>query len=254
MKRYKELKYEDRIYTETYKIDEILIKNKFNWFLDCEVENARIEILKGHLIFNSGVFFNGSWIYGVFRDGQWKSGSWEGGVWYNGTWYNGIFKDGLIFNGRFLKGEITGGEIRGGEFYDIKIKESVVRKDKVEPEAPVEIQKIEPVKITENLKHIRLYEQFDEDDPWGEDIQKKEDENVEGYVIVIQSRSLLTKDDIRRLSKTALVYSSKDHALRVYDRIPWDYEDRAVVAILKNGKFKVIKHEFRNKKTDEGEF
>lgn len=121
MKRYKELKYEDRIFTETYKIDEILIKNKFDWFLDCEVENARIEIMKGHLIFNSGVFFNGTWQYGVFRDGQWKYGTWEGGVWYNGTWYNGIFKNGIIFDGRFLNGKIEGGEIRGGEFFDTQI-------------------------------------------------------------------------------------------------------------------------------------
>jgi len=126
MKRYKELRYGDKSYTETYKIDEILIKEGFDWFLDCEVENCRIEILKNTLVFNSGVFFNGTWQYGVFRDGQWKYGTWEGGVWYNGTWYNGIFKNGIIFGGRFIKGKIEGGEIRGGELFDVEISEEVV--------------------------------------------------------------------------------------------------------------------------------
>lgn len=127
MKRYKELKYGDKTYTEQYKIDEILIKNGFDWFLECEVENTRIEILKDTLIFNTGVFFNGDWKYGVFRDGQWKYGTWEGGVWYNGTWYNGTFQNGLIFNGRFINGEIIAGEIRGGEFFDIRISDDVVK-------------------------------------------------------------------------------------------------------------------------------
>jgi len=126
MKRYKELKYHDKLITEQYKIDEILSKDGFGWFLDCEVENCRLEITKNTLVFNSGVFFNGTWVYGVFRDGQWKYGTWEGGVWYNGTWYNGIFKNGLIFDGRFLNGKIEGGEIRGGNFYDIQISKDVV--------------------------------------------------------------------------------------------------------------------------------
>lgn len=125
MKRYKELLYGDKTYTETYKINEILAKNGFEWFLDCEVENVRLEITKNTLVFNSGVFFNGNWEYGVFRDGQWKYGTWNGGVWYNGTWYNGIYKNGLIFNGRFLNGKIEGGEIRGGDFFDIEISRDV---------------------------------------------------------------------------------------------------------------------------------
>jgi len=127
LKRYKELKYDDKTYTETYKINEILIKNGFDWFLDCEVENCRIEILAKTLVFNSGVFFNGTWQYGVFRDGQWKYGTWEGGVWYNGTWYNGIFKNGIIFDGRFIAGKIEGGEIRGGEFFDCEISKDVAK-------------------------------------------------------------------------------------------------------------------------------
>lgn len=201
MKRYKELKYQDKIFTETYKINEILIENDFQWFLDCEIENARIEITKNTLVFNSGVFFNGTWVYGVFRDGQWKYGTWEGGVWYNGTWYNGIYKNGLIFNGRFLNGKIEGGEIRGGEFFDIVIGEDVIKniekpnKNSPKPqqghpqnrgvgqkEIPVQ-PKVQPQKIEE--RYIKTYEKFfglikdkpKPDDKMGESLYKYLSEN-----------------------------------------------------------------------------
>ncbi len=176
MKRYKELIFNDKTYTEIYKINDILIKNGFGWFLDCEVENAKIEILKNTLVFDSGVFFNGTWEYGVFRDGQWKYGTWEGGVWYNGTWYNGIFQNGLIFNGRFINGKIEGGEIRGGEFFDVEISKEVLKnietENKYSPkpqqgtpknrgnelkiqtdniEEPPIIQNVEPQKIEERV-------------------------------------------------------------------------------------------------------
>ena len=180
MKRYKELKYNDKLYTEQYKIDEILIENKFDWFLDCEVENCRIEITKNTLVFNSGVFFNGTWVYGVFRDGQWKYGTWEGGVWYNGTWYNGIFNNGLIFGGRFIQGKIEGGEIRGGDFYDVQISEQVVNttmqkiqepkkaqqgqpqnrgvQQKIQGQTqPVQPQGVQPEKIEERVKRFNTF-------------------------------------------------------------------------------------------------
>jgi len=129
MKRYKELKYNQKILTEQYKIDDILIKEGFQWFLDCEIEDVRIEISNKILIFNSGTFFNGNWVYGVFRDGVWKYGVWENGVWYNGKWFNGVFKSGIIYDGRFHHGEIVSGEIKGGEFYNIKILTDVIRND-----------------------------------------------------------------------------------------------------------------------------
>lgn len=151
MKRYKELKFDGKIYTEQYKIDDILIDNGFNWFLDCEIENVRIEIQYETLIFNSGVFFNGTWMYGVFRDGEWKNGVWENGVWYNGIWRRGDFKSGLIFNGKFFNGNIIDGIIRGGNFYDIKIDKNVIREDKYKPEKN-EIQPINPEPIVENYK------------------------------------------------------------------------------------------------------
>jgi hypothetical protein len=184
MNRYKELKYQDKTYTESSKIEEILIKCKFDWFLDCEVENVRLEIMKNTLVFNAGVFFNGTWVYGVFRDGQWKYGTWEGGVWYNGTWYNGIFKNGIIFDGRFIGGKIEGGEIRGGEFFDVNIGREVVDstiqkttpqpqgkpqgipsnrgiEQKIQGQSPEEnpqIQKVQPQKIEEKI--IKDYESF----------------------------------------------------------------------------------------------
>lgn len=169
MKRYKELKFGDKTYTETYKINEILAKNGFEWFLDCEVENVRLEITKNTLVFNSGVFFNGNWEYGVFRDGQWKYGTWEGGVWYNGTWYNGIYKNGLIFNGRFLNGKIEGGEIRGGDFFDIEISRNVItnieqpskHSPKPQQGTPInrgEIQKIQSTQVQQPMQSQDLVE------------------------------------------------------------------------------------------------
>lgn len=130
MKRYKELKYNGDIFTEQYKIDEILLNKDFNWLLDCEIENVRLEIQYDTLIFNSGVFFNGIWYYGVFRNGEWKSGIWDNGVWYNGIWRFGTFNSGLIFNGKFFNGVIKNATIRGGEFFDIKISNNVTREDK----------------------------------------------------------------------------------------------------------------------------
>jgi hypothetical protein len=175
VKRYKQLIYNEKTYTEDYKIDEILVKNKFEWFLDCEVENCRLEITKNTLVFNSGVFFNGTWKYGVFRDGQWKYGTWEGGVWYNGTWYNGIFQNGLIFGGRFINGKIEGGEIRGGEFFDVKINKLVVNNtiQKIE-------QKHKPMQGQPQNRGIQQHQPYTEeenevDEPQGVQPQKIEE-------------------------------------------------------------------------------
>ena len=159
MKRYKELKFDGNVYTEQYKIDDILIDNNFQWFLDCEVENVRIEIQYETLIFNSGVFFNGTWYYGVFRDGEWKSGVWENGVWYNGIWRRGTFKSGIIFNGKFFNGKIESDTtIRGGNFYNMDIDKDVVREDKYKTVSN-DVEPAEPTKIVDNynsfiLRHI----------------------------------------------------------------------------------------------------
>lgn len=158
--RYNELLYDGKVITEQWKIDEILIENEFNWLVNAEIENARLEILKDTLVWNAGIWYNGTWEFGVFRDGEWKYGTWENGVWYNGKWKDGIFKSGIIYRGIFVKGKILGGEIRGGTFIDCDISPRVTEyvegereQEKKELEAPV----IEPIKTQSNL-HVVVKE------------------------------------------------------------------------------------------------
>jgi hypothetical protein len=124
--RYTELKHDGQIYTDQWKIDEILIKNKFSWLVNAEIKNARLEIFQDTLVWNAGIWYNGDWYFGVWRDGEWRYGNWQNGVWYNGVWRNGIFKSGIIYKGKFFKGKIESGEIRGGQFIDIEIDPKVV--------------------------------------------------------------------------------------------------------------------------------
>ena len=44
--RYSELKYDGKTFTEQWRIDEILIEEKFHWMVDAEIENARLEIFQ----------------------------------------------------------------------------------------------------------------------------------------------------------------------------------------------------------------
>jgi len=172
MKRYKELKYNNKVFTEQSEIKEILFKEGFQWFLDCEMEDVRIEISKKHLIFNSGTFFNGTWKYGVFRDGVWKYGTWEGGVWWNGKWYDGIWKSGHIYDGKFYHGKIESGKIFGGEFYNIEISKDVIKVEKKEDIRQQNDQIPQGEKISENMKtkkrnvksfnEFKINEEFDE--------------------------------------------------------------------------------------------
>lgn len=110
--RYKELLYQGKIYTDKYKIDDILTKHKFTWVLDAELENAKLEIMKDTLIFNSGIWYSGNWLFGVVRGGEFRYVIWENGVFFNGVFWDGIFKSGLIYNGTFYKGKFLGGEVK----------------------------------------------------------------------------------------------------------------------------------------------
>lgn len=144
--RYSELKYNGKVYTEQWKIDEILINNKFNWMVNAEIKNARLEIFQDTLVWNAGIWYNGDWHFGVWRDGEWRYGTWQNGVFYNGVWRNGTFKSGIIYNGKFFKGSIEGGEIRGGQFIDIKISPNVNQyteeefQEKQEEQIPSQVQ------------------------------------------------------------------------------------------------------------------
>ena len=130
MSRYKELKIENKVITDKNEIEKILIEKNFNWILDAEIENSRLEITKDTLIWNSGIWYNGDWEYGVFRHGEWKYGVWKNGVWYNGVWQDGIFRSGIIFGGQFINGQIRNGQIKGGKFYTVEIGRYVERLDK----------------------------------------------------------------------------------------------------------------------------
>lgn len=160
--RYNELKFNGKIYTEQWKIDEILIDNDFKWLINAEIGNARLEILKDTLIWNGGIWYNGNWYFGVFRDGEWKYGTWENGVWYNGKWKDGTFKSGIIYRGIFVKGKILGGEIRGGSFIDCEIsprvKEYVDGEKQQEEQEKLEPPVIEPVSAETDL-HVVVKEQ-----------------------------------------------------------------------------------------------
>lgn len=130
--RYKELKFEGKTYTKKYQIDEILIENNFNWFLDAEIENVRIEIIKETLILNGGIWYNGVWEYGVIRDIDWRAGTFKNGVIYNGIFKRITVEKGIIFNGTFLRGDILFADIRGGEFKDVNISTNVNQTEKTE--------------------------------------------------------------------------------------------------------------------------
>ena len=124
--RYKQLKYNGKEYTDASKINEILIDEDLGWFIDCEIEDVRLEIINKTLVINSGIFYNGTFAYGCVRNIEWRYGTWENGVWYNGIWKNGIFKSGLIFEGRFISGEILEAEVRGNaDFFDCNVSQNV---------------------------------------------------------------------------------------------------------------------------------
>ena len=142
--RYSELKYDGKIYTSQWQINEILIKNKFNWMVDAEIKNARLEISQDTLVWNAGIWYNGDWYFGVWRDGEWRYGTWQNGVWYNGTWRDGTFKSGIIYKGRFFKGKMLDGEIRGGQFIDMTIDPKVVEYTGEEFQAKKQAQTEQP--------------------------------------------------------------------------------------------------------------
>ena len=166
VKRYIELKFGNNKFTEPYLINDILIKNKFNWLIDAEIENARIELFKDSggnvtLIWNAGTWISGTWEYGVFRGGEWRFGTWNNGVWYNGVWKNGTFNTGIIFGGKFLNGKIEGGDIRGGQMFDIEIGENVKNNAKPIPE------KTNEPKINQHTQ-----EPLPQNDPYASEVQK----------------------------------------------------------------------------------
>ena len=91
--RYSELNYRGKTYTNVNEINDILLKEKFYWLIDSEIENAQLEIKNNTLIWNNGSFYTGNWYYGIFKNGSF-CGNWENGIWENGNfdgkWCSGI--------------------------------------------------------------------------------------------------------------------------------------------------------------------
>ena len=89
--RFQELIFEGKSIKNQRKIMEILEREGFDWLVDSETENAKIEIKKSTLIWHDG-YFSGDWYYGIFKSGQ-----------FHGKFENGIFESG-DFKGKFLSG------------------------------------------------------------------------------------------------------------------------------------------------------
>jgi len=90
--RFLELIYGDTKTTNQREITQILEKENLHWLVDSEIEEAKIEIRKGTLIWHDGIFYSGHWHYGIFKGGN-----------FYGIFENGIFENGN-FHGKFLSG------------------------------------------------------------------------------------------------------------------------------------------------------
>ena len=121
MSRILELKYNNKVYTFMPQIEEILIKEKLNWILDCEIDKCKFSINNKVLIFESGVFYSGRIKFIIFNSGQIKSGILENGIINNGLFSNLTINNGLIKFGKFHNCKIENGKIENGEFYNCNI-------------------------------------------------------------------------------------------------------------------------------------
>jgi hypothetical protein len=182
--RYKELKYEGKTYTQKYQIDEILLSKGMNWFLDCEMENMRIEIMKDTLIINGGVFYNGVFEYGVIRDIEWRSGTFQNGVIYNGTFKRIKVEKGIIFDGIFVRGDVLFADIRGGEFKDVNISNNVnqTEHEEVPQEQDFEVQP-ETTQVQSQAQPVQVEGEV----PQGQEGQEIQSQVQERYVKTFES-------------------------------------------------------------------
>jgi hypothetical protein len=112
MDKYKELKYNGNIYTQKYQIEDILVKEKFAWIINCETYQARLEILNDVLVWNSGTFYNGIIKFLVVRTGHFLSAKWKDGVIFNGVFENLLFENGIIFNCTMIDSQILNAKLK----------------------------------------------------------------------------------------------------------------------------------------------
>lgn len=90
--RFECLYYKGKRITSVTNINNILSSNGFYWLLDCEFENAEIELCNNTIIWKSGTLYSGRWYYGIWENGIFH------GIWENGIWVGGDMK------GKFLSG------------------------------------------------------------------------------------------------------------------------------------------------------
>jgi hypothetical protein len=65
-------------------IERKLLSEGLSWLIDCEIENAEIEIKNKTLIWKSGTLYSGLWFYGIWESGTFH-GTWESGIWVDGV-------------------------------------------------------------------------------------------------------------------------------------------------------------------------
>lgn len=81
-----------------------ILKEKYQWVLDAEIENAIIGLKEDKIIWYDGIWRSGAWIYGIWKNGTWMSGVWHNGIWENGNWNYGLWKNGIWENGNWWNG------------------------------------------------------------------------------------------------------------------------------------------------------
>lgn len=124
------------------------LTEKYQWFLEAEVQDAVIGEDSSGLVWYSGTWYGGrwygsKWYSGIWFTGEWYSGEWYswywdkqnqrivkvnndnrnsqwlGGNWHSGTWYNGVhwdgsWKDGVWNNGLWIGGQWQNGTWNNG--------------------------------------------------------------------------------------------------------------------------------------------
>lgn len=62
-------------------VKSILSRYNMNWLLDCEFDDAELEIVNNTLIWKNGIFYHGEWFFGIFENGT-----------FYGKFLSGVFK------------------------------------------------------------------------------------------------------------------------------------------------------------------
>jgi hypothetical protein len=86
-----------------------IIKDKYPWLLEAEIENAIIGQNE-----DGFVWYGGDWKNGTFASGAWGGGTFWDGIFDGKTWKNGVFYDGTFAGETWERGGFHGGTFAGG--------------------------------------------------------------------------------------------------------------------------------------------